>query len=283
MKLYRGLMVLPAFAVLASASPVVQDEARPSDQTAPDATPTPAPAAFAKLRLGATATVVGAEGEPLGIARDHVLDSRSGLVVSTVIEVGQEGDIEHKLVAVPFEHVGCNADKNALALDVSLAELLEMPAFDPESIRATDPRAVVEAASTDEVRPVRLLAAALTGAPVLGAGEDFGEVNELVLDVKGGNVAFLVVQGGVPSAHGLRYLVPWSATEWTPPSEDGERPGSFHLPMSVPELAEAPKLERTDIRILENPSAVEHILRYYGIERPVNAEVSASGDRRASG
>ena len=264
MKFPRATLLLSTFAVLAT-TPTSAQEASDSPVTTPTEQ-APAALVFSTLRLGATATVLDTAGNRLGSARNHVIDRKSGRVLAIVLETGVAGSTGHRTVAVPFASFAWDMEKHDLVLPMQTAELAALPEFDASAIATFDaPPASeakpIEASANDQpdgapagsTRPRNLASASILEINVLGAGERFGQVTELILDPQRGEIAFLVVQGGVPSAHGLRYVIPWAAVEWeaTPNAEVGA--GTFTIPMSAPELAEAPKLESGGIRILEKP------------------------------
>jgi sporulation protein YlmC with PRC-barrel domain len=277
MKLDRSTLLLPVLAALAAAPALSQ-----SDE--PDGTPTPTEdkLVFAKLELGGTAVIQHTDGTRLGVPRNHVIDRRTGRVAAIVIELGFEGDEGHKQVAVPYERFAWNMEERSLLLPMQPEELAVLPVFDPAMIQTVGARnAAVEAVSSDGAHVRNLASADLVGTELLGAEELFGAVTDLLLDPQRGQIAFLIVEGAVPSAHGLRYVIPWTATEWKAPTDPDSQRGSLLVPMTVAELAEAPKLERGSIRALEDPKTVAHIYRFYGIERPMSAVATES--HRTSG
>jgi hypothetical protein len=286
MRHVRAFLILPAFATLAAAPVLAQDAEASDEASARTREYAPTQLAYSKLSVGTTAVLEDASGERLGVMRNHVIERATGRLLAIVVETGFEGDADHKTVAVPFDRFLWNAETGSLLLPMDAETLGTLPAYDPEDLQSVTAsprkaRAVEATRTNDKVR--NLAAAGILEAKVLGTDEPFGAVTEILFEPKHGEVAFLVVQGNVPSANGMSYVVPFKAAEWKKPEDPAAERGSFHIGMTVAEIAEAPKLDQGGIRALENPKTVEHIYRYYGIERPMEGSAPPADSHRTSG
>jgi sporulation protein YlmC with PRC-barrel domain len=70
----------------------------------------------------------------------------------------------------------------------------------------------------DEIRPNTVSAAALMGNPVMSLeGESLGKVEEIILDLDGGVIAFAVLSlTDILGKENMRYAMPWEALEVNP-------------------------------------------------------------------
>ncbi|HEV7371649.1 PRC-barrel domain-containing protein [Arenibaculum sp.] len=74
--------------------------------------------------------VLTEDGRTVGIVANFVFDTARDEVTAMLVALGEEG----RLVALPWEAVGVDTRNNVLVADLTLSELAELPAFDPETL-----------------------------------------------------------------------------------------------------------------------------------------------------
>lgn len=108
-----------------------------------------------------------------------------------------------------------------------------------------------------------LSAASLTGDRVRNqAGEDLGKVEEIMLDVPTGQVAYVVISfGGFLGIGDKLFAVPWRALSLN------ERDHTFLLDVDRRQLEEAPGFDRDHWPDMADPSWTEQMDDFYSYRR----------------
>ena len=98
----------------------------------------------------------------------------------------------------------------------------------------------------------------LKGSPVVNpSGADLGTVDDFVLDLERGQVAYAVLSlGGFMGMGAKLHPVPWEALAL--------QEGKFVLNLQREALPQAPSLERRDLGRLADPRVATQVYRFYG-------------------
>lgn len=110
-----------------------------------------------------------------------------------------------------------------------------------------------------------LSASTLTGDDVRNLeGEDLGKIEELMLDVPSGSIAYAVLSfGGFLGIGDKLFAVPWQALQL---NEDEK---CFILNVSKDRLKDAPGFDKSNWPNMSDPEFGGRIYDYYNIEYPV--------------
>jgi sporulation protein YlmC with PRC-barrel domain len=110
-----------------------------------------------------------------------------------------------------------------------------------------------------------LSASTLTGDEVRNLeGEDLGKIEELMLDVPSGSIAYAVLSfGGFLGIGDKLFAVPWQALQL---NEDEK---CFILNVSKDRLKDAPGFDKSNWPDMSDPEFGGRIYDYYHIEHPV--------------
>jgi sporulation protein YlmC with PRC-barrel domain len=146
----------------------------------------------------------------------------------------------------------------ALALTISLVVPQSLAPQEATSARETESPAQVPLASAQAVKVSR--ADKVIGTNVKNPqGETLGEIDNLMIDLEGGRVAFAVLSsGGVLGLGGKLVAVPWHALVLKP----GER--TFILNMDKEKLQNAPSFEKNSWPELTDRQWLSEVYTYYG-------------------
>src|SRR5262249_12484238 len=122
-----------------------------------------------------------------------------------------------------------------------------------ERVSATPPERDQPTSSSSQ-RPVLMRAGQLIGYAVLNSrGEDLGKIEDIMLDIRGGGIAYAIMSyGRVLGVGGKTVAVPWDAMRVSP------RQRSFILDVDKASLEQAPALD------LSNPP--DEARRWWGEE-----------------
>lgn len=74
--------------------------------------------------------VLTGNGQTVGTVANFVFDTARDEVMAALVALGEES----RLVALPWDAIGVDTARNVLVADVTLSELAELPAFDPETL-----------------------------------------------------------------------------------------------------------------------------------------------------
>lgn len=237
---------------------------------------------YIKAPVGTKATVLNAEEQQLGTVRDHIIEPRSGKLLFIAVGALNTGD-DARLV--PYDRFTWDAKKQRLLLPLTAEELRSMPAYDRDSLIASD-RADDEVEIDDvddemgdevsdqvgkQTAKKHVATTMLFGSEVVATNEPFATVSELIIEPEKGLVAFVLADS--EDAKTGPFVIPWDAMTWeAAKTEDGESDSRFVIARSTDELADAPKLERGDLAALKQPRTLEQIFAYYELEAPIAKE-----------
>lgn len=223
---------------------------------------------FVKAQLGSREVVSKESDQRLGVVRDHVIDRRTGKILSIAVGTAREGGAMH---LVPFAEFSWNPEGQNLSLAKSLEELAAMPVFDPRTFRAverigmTDGESAVgearEAAAGQE--RLNLITTAILGSQVASGDDSLGRVGELILNADRGTVAFVLAKK--EAAGGDPLVIPWQAVKYET-ALDGN--GRFMVRIPGDDPANAPTLERADAKQLQDEETLTSIYGFYGVTPP---------------
>lgn len=120
-------------------------------------------------------------------------------------------------------------------------------------------RIVGSRANTSGPGPELMTAATLTGNPVVNsAGDDLGEIEDIMLDVPSGRVAYAVLStGGFLGMGNKLFAIPWRALKL---DTDNER---FILDIEVDRLRDAPGFDKDHWPSMADPQWATSIHEYY--------------------
>jgi hypothetical protein len=90
---------------------------------------------MALLAMGAVcgASVVGADGDSLGIITEIMIDADSGAIAYAVLTHGGVLGVGEKLFAVPWRRFAVNPADGSISLDVAAARLGALDGFDKDA------------------------------------------------------------------------------------------------------------------------------------------------------
>lgn len=117
-------------------------------------------------------------------------------------------------------------------------------------------------ANTKTMTPIALSASTMIGDDVRNAaGEDLGNIEELMIDVDGGRISYAVLSfGGFLGLGDKLFAIPWSALELDAENE------SFILDVSRETLEEAPGFDKDNWPNFANREWGATIYAYYDIQ-----------------
>lgn len=146
----------------------------------------------------------------------------------------------------------------ALALTMSLVVPQSLAQQNAKSGKETESSMQVPLASAQAIKVSR--ADKVIGTTVKNPqGETLGEIDNLMIDLEGGRVAFAVLSsGGVLGLGGKLVAVPWHALTLKP----GER--TFILNMDKEKLQNAPGFEKNSWPELTDRQWLSEVYTYYG-------------------
>lgn len=285
MKIDSQFCCLPALALLAlaAASPLgAQTKAPPRAGEQEPGAAELAPPVYAHVEIGPRTVLMGTEKEKLGTLQDFVVDRGTGSTLFAIVQV-QDGE-QTKSVLVPPDRFSWSEERMDLVLHSTPTELAALPEYEPEKLqrlrdpskpRSDEPESedgVVaggerpaggfqEAAMTEAGR--NILASELVQASVSGTDGPFGTVSGLIFEPYEARIAFVFVRSGPepePGKERDHHIVPWRALKRL---DDGR----LVIPMTVAELANAPRFSKARLKPLRQEETRADIYEFYGVER----------------
>lgn len=228
--------------------------------------------------------VLNGSGESIGKVNDVVVDFNTGNVVYAALDYGGFIGIGDKLFAVPWSafKVQSTAKDQHLMLSIPKETLADAPGFNkshwPEmtdaawpavdkyyatasrnSTAAPDNRSADK--KTDSARTHHFRASAIEGMKVVnGSGEKLGKINDLVVDLNTGKIAYAALDfGGFIGIGDKLFAVPFKAFQCVTDA-DGQ-----HLVLAIPKdkLEKAPGFDAKHWPAAGNSSWLE-VDQYYG-------------------
>lgn len=214
-------------------------------------------------------SVQNQRGERLGEIEDVVIDTVDGRIVYAALDSGVLGP----LFAVPWKALGVAQDKPTVTLQVAKEALQKAPTFrrenwpdtvDPEwlagvySYYGYPPYPGLAEITVQHVRLAR--ATTLLGLKVRSPErEDLGEIEDLVIDVGEGYIAYVILgRGGILGVGETRHAVPWTAIRIEPI----ERVAVLYIEKE--KLDSAPPLEEGTWQEVASRRWLAGIYAYYG-------------------
>ncbi|WP_440945909.1 PRC-barrel domain-containing protein [Methanosarcina sp. T3] len=183
--------------------------------------------------------VVNRAGEDLGKIEELMIDLQDGRIAYAVLSFGGFLGMGNKLFALPWKALSLKVHEHAFVLDVDKEVLEQAEGFDkdkwpltdrewlsrtytyygyepywqPEGVEKTGVRA--ESAAAGKEIPDFLSAGTIKGDKVINkAGEHLGEIEELMIDLENGRVAYTVLSfGGFLGMGDKLFAVPWQALQ----------------------------------------------------------------------
>lgn len=231
--------------------------------------------------------------ENLGEVEELVIDTKNGEIVYAVVAFGGFLGMGDKLFAMPPKSLQSNASGEKLVLNVDKARLKAAPGFDkanwPDMANAEwtsqirnyygvggEHAGVIHPDTKDVHGSVAtyVKSSDLIGAQVKNAqGEDLGKVEDVVLDLEAGQIAYAVVSfGGFLGMGDKLFAVPSASLK--------RRAGDDTLVLNVAKerLEKAPGFDKNDWPSLSDRSWLVGVYEYYGVA-PYWHQAPAPSDR----
>lgn len=241
------------------------------------------------------AEVRGSDNEKLGDIKDFAIDSNAGRAVFAIISSGGVAGVGDTVRAVPFKALHFTTENEPIKLNITKASFDQAPTIDEKSwdrLSAPDFSSSLykhynvqpDTGSTrsDDMRDNRNLTqdrdrdrntqvAATTRylkcTDVVGMNvnntqdEDLGEVNDIMLNIRNGQVAYAVLGfGGVLGIGEKLFAVPWQALRFDAQDEQ------FVLNVDKERLRNAPGFDRNNWPDMRDVRWSQDVHAFYGTE-----------------
>ncbi|WP_094228805.1 PRC-barrel domain-containing protein [Methanolobus psychrotolerans] len=233
-------------------------------------------------------SVENPQGEDLGNIEDIVVDLDSGMVAYTVLSFGGILGIGDKYFAVPWDALRKKTGEHKFIVDIDKEKLENAPGFDKENwpgIEEKDYREHVnmiseyygykpywervrETPAEKETSTRRTHRTALAASDIKGIsienpqGEDLGNIEDIMIDLDSGMVAYTVLSFGGFLGIGEKYFaIPWEALG----KKSGEN--KFIINVDKEKLKNAPGFDKDNWPRNEEKAHREYVNKiseYYG-------------------
>jgi sporulation protein YlmC with PRC-barrel domain len=180
--------------------------------------------------------VVNIDGEDLGKIEELMIDVSHGRIAYAVLSFGGFLGIGNKLFAIPWRALSLRPHEHAFSLGIEKEVLEKAEGFDKDNWPLTREglyrsytyygyqpywqTTVVEKTemSAEPEYPNFLSAGTIKGDKVVNtAGEDLGKIEELMIDLQDGRIAYAVLSfGGFLGIGNKLFAIPWSALSLRP-------------------------------------------------------------------
>ena len=225
--------------------------------------------------------------EDLGEVNDMVIDLNSGKVEYAALSFGGVLGLGDKLFAIPWNAMKLRSEENShfFVLGIDQERLKKAPGFDQDMWPDTaDPKWNLETreryatvkAAIDPVKPAKKGKQKEQGTPDYSAvmkisdvtgmavrnpdQEDLGKIEELVINVNGGQVRYAALSfGGVLGLGDKMFAIPWDALQFKQNADES----FFILSVSKERLKRAPGFDKDDWPDTANPNWRQEIDAYY--------------------
>ncbi len=234
-------------------------------------------------------------GEKLGKVEDLAVDLGTGRIVQVILSVGGVLGVGDKTLAIPARAFTCNAPKQ-MQLDSTKEKLQSAPAVElskwnelSQANRVADSyRYFGHSAEYDSIYHLRAgektpvvvpqleRASKLVGMPVKNpSDEKLGKVDNLVLDVEGGRLLYVIVaSGGVVGIGEELHTIPPQKFTFNS-SRD-----ALQLAATKEDLSANPRFKRTDWPDFNNPAYASGVYQAYRVEPYFGKKVEADNTGR---
>jgi sporulation protein YlmC with PRC-barrel domain len=220
--------------------------------------------------------VVNRDGDDLGDVEDLMIDLTRGRIAYAVLSFGGFLGLGEKLFAVPWEAMGLDLEEERLILNVEEETLEDAPGFDKDDWPGTPAKDFVrqtydyygyapywrlgEEREEESQLSLVLSASTLMGDNVVNAeGDDLGELQELMIDLDTGGIAYAVLSfGGFLDVGDKLFAIPWEAITV---DEAEER---LILDIDEETLENAPGFDKDDWPSTRDRQYVSQVYDYYG-------------------
>jgi sporulation protein YlmC with PRC-barrel domain len=226
------------------------------------------------------------QDEEIGTISDLVVDVQRGKAIYAVVSFGGWLGIDSESVAVPLSALSWDAANDRFTLPVTKDRLEGAPKFDSEdwdqfrdkNWRERTRSAFGELPELDQPnaeQPQRpgdsranrspydryMLSTKLDDAMILGQdGEEFGAIEDLILDHRSGDIGFVTLEtGGVLGIGAETRIVPWEALT----RRENTR---FSVAMNASQVETAPKVRTDKVAELRNERMNKDIYAFYSVE-----------------
>jgi sporulation protein YlmC with PRC-barrel domain len=220
-------------------------------------------------------TVKNQQGDTLGEVENVVLDVDNGRIAYVVLDFGGWFDFGGKYAAAPWNALAVQPGAKEIVLNVDKDKLRQAPSFERTYVPDTVERAwLVDMYKFYGIPPDSSIQVAkaekITVAPletVLGMdvenpqGNDLGEIEDLVFDVKDGHIAYAALAYGGWLGLGENYAaVPWQALKLNRAERE------FTLNADKEKLQSAPKFTKDNWPQTLDPEWLSNVYAYYGAQ-----------------
>jgi sporulation protein YlmC with PRC-barrel domain len=174
--------------------------------------------------------IVNAAGDDLGKIEDLMIDLQDGRVAYAVLSFGGFLGMGDKFFAIPWQAFSLRPYERAFLLDIPREVLEKAEGFDKDHWPVTRgellrtytyygyqpywrTEVTGQVSKTSEENPEFLSTDSIQGDKVVNpAGEDLGKIEELMIDLKDGRVAYAVLSfGGFLGIGNKLFGIPWNA------------------------------------------------------------------------
>lgn len=243
------------------------------------------------------AEIRGTDNEKLGDIKDFAVDSRAGKAKFAIISTGGLAGIGDTVRAVPFKALRFTAENAPIRLNITKANFEQAPTIDEnawdrlsnsefsnslykhynvqhdvDSDAMRDRERDLTPQRTDRDAPGRDARQATAGrflkcTDVIGMNvdnaqnEDLGEVNDVMLNIRNGQIAYAVLGfGGVLGMGEKLFAVPWQALRFDTQNEQ------FVLNVEKERLQNAPGFDRNNWPNMSDVRWNQDVHAFYGTE-----------------
>lgn len=241
--------------------------------------------------------IYSTQGEEIGSVSDLVVDVRAGKAIYAVVSFGGWLGIDSESVAVPMKAISWDRTNERFVLPVTKERVQNAPKFDSTDWDRLDDRDWCERTRQafgelpdkdgreghrdhrrDDTRAAGrnydryMLSTKLAAAKISGRdGEDFGAIEDIIVDRSSGDIGFVTLKtGGVLGIGAETRVVPWEALERR---EDLR----FFVALNGSEIENAPKVKSDQIADLRNSDANKDIYAFYNVDP--RRDWATGGDR----
>jgi sporulation protein YlmC with PRC-barrel domain len=199
------------------------------------------------------------ENERLGKLEEIMIDVPTGRIAYAVLSFGTILGMGGKLFAIPWDAVRVDERRQLVVIDIDKERLRHAPGFDkdqwPDMVDSAWTRNVRDfhlgQAAPHEVLHRRVMSAGSLGGDSVRnpAGDDLGKIEEIMIDLAAGRVAYAVMSfGTVLGMGGKLFAIPWRALRL---NEDERR---FVLDVGRDRLEQLPGFDKDHWPDMADPS-----------------------------
>ncbi len=290
------LLLCPAIVAFGTLGLARTDSTFPRTQK-PASTTMPERSPLSKIDQLLGLDVKNAEGEEVAEIHDLILDASDGSIDYVILERGGILGVGESKSTVPWDRIRFasqtvgNADGDLFATTTLTEEQIKnAPEYKKDEHlegklqRRDEPyaKADYKQAADEQMRVTWTCARELKGANIKNmADDDLGEIEEIVLDMHDGFVAYTVLSaGGVLGLGEKHYALPWQVTEF---SRNDDKDLVVRSKLTKTQLSKAPEYDAKNWNKMRSSSWVDEISRYYAVDPYFSGTTPASAHKNPEG